>query len=325
VLAEGAARAAAAAEAPAAPRPRVVLLGATLDDPLSGRIAAELEAMGLDVTRLVIATAVPIEDQVRQAFVSGARAAVVADGHRTEFWVAEEGSDRVALRQELEIETSPGLESVLSLRTVEFLRVSLGLAISGPELPPPAPPPPPPAPPEPPPRFSFELATGVIASSGRLGVFATIAAGLRARLVGPLGLEVEGYAPIGNQTVSAMDGQMDASVWLAGGGLVLAPRMEQRVSAEAGAGVMAVVVHGVGTAAGSATGTSGQAVGLALYGRGAARFRLAPRWSLRLDVMGGSTALRTPLLHDTAASGDYVVTSWGKAFVAGTGGLDIHF
>ena len=84
MLAEGAARAAAAAEAPAAPRPRVVLLGATLDDPLSGRIAAELEAMGLDVTRLVIATAVPIEDQVRQAFVSGARAAVVADGHRTE-------------------------------------------------------------------------------------------------------------------------------------------------------------------------------------------------------------------------------------------------
>ena len=70
------------------PRPRVVLLGATLDNPLGGRVAAELESMGLSVTRLVIAPAFPIEDQVRQAFISGARAAVVADGHRTEFWVA---------------------------------------------------------------------------------------------------------------------------------------------------------------------------------------------------------------------------------------------
>jgi hypothetical protein len=302
----------------------VVLLGPTLDDPLGSRIAAELEAMGLDVTRLVIAPSIPIEDQVRQAFISGARAAVVADGHRTEFWVAEEGSDRVALRQELEIETSPGLESVLSLRTVEFLRVSLGLAISGPELPPrPAPPPPPP--PEPPPRFSFELATGVIGSTGRIGAFATIAAGLRARITGPLGVEVGGYAPVGNETLSAMDGQIDASVWLAGGGLVLAPRTEQRVSAEAGVGAMAVVLHAVGSAAGMATGTSTEVVGVALYGRGAVRFRLAPRWSLRLDVTGGSTALRAPVIHDAAASGDYVVTSWGKVFVAGLGGLDVHF
>jgi hypothetical protein len=322
------AEAAGAAFAAAGPRPRVVLLGATLDDPLGGRVAAELEAMGLAVTRLVIAPAVGIEEQVRQAFVSGARAAVVADGHRTEFWVAEEGTDRVALRQELEIETSPGLESVLSLRTVEFLRVSLGLAISGPELPPPVVTRPPP-PPELVPRFSVELATGVIASTGRLGAFATIAAGLRARLVGPLGLELGGYAPVGNETISTTDGQIDASVWLAGGGLVLAPRTEQRVSAEAGAGVMAVVVHAVGTPSPSAmSGSTDQAVGMAVYGRGAARFRLAPRWSLRLDVTGGSTALRAPVIRERAAalgSADTDLTAWGKAFVAGLGGLDVHF
>ena len=69
----------------------------------------------------------PIEDLVRQALAGGARGVVVADGRRTEFWVAEEGSDRIAMRQELEIENSPAMESVLSLRTVEFLRVSLGL------------------------------------------------------------------------------------------------------------------------------------------------------------------------------------------------------
>ena len=328
MLAEGAARAAAAAEAPAAPRPRVVLLGATLDDPLCGRIAAELEAMGLDVTRLVIATAVPIEDQVRQAFVSGARAAVVADGHRTEFWVAEEGSDRVALRQELEIETSPGLESVLSLRTVEFLRVSLGLAISGPELPPVVAPPPPP-PPEPPPRFSIELATGVTAGTGRLGAFATIAARLRARVVGPLGLELGGYAPVGNETLSTTDGRIDASVWLAGGGLVLAPRAAERVSAEASAGALAVILHAVGTPSPTAmSGSTAQAVGVALYGRGAALFRLAPRWSLRVDVTGGSTALRAPIIRERGVNGsppDTDLTAWGKVFVMGLGGLDVHF
>jgi hypothetical protein len=279
--------------------------------------------MGLSVTRLVIAPAVPIEDQVRQAFISGARAAVVADGHRTEFWVAEEGSDRVALRQELEIETSPGLESVLSIRTVEFLRVSLGLAISGPELPPPPVVTRPPPPAETELRFSVELACGVMASTGRLGAFPTIAAALRARLVGPIGLELGGYAPVGNETLLAADGQIDTTVWMAGGGLVLAPRTEQRVSAEAGAGMMAVVVHSVGTPgpATMAIGSTAQAVGLALYGRGAARFRLAPRWSLRLDVTGGSTTRRTPVIHD----GDTDVTAWGKVFVVGVGGLDVHF
>ena len=105
--------------------------------------------------------------------------------------------------------------------------------------------------------------------------------------------------------------------------MVLAPRTEQRVSAEAGAGVMAVVVHSVGTPGPSAmaTGSTAQAVGLALYGRGAARFRLAPRWSLRLDVTGGSTAPRTPVIRE----GDTDVTAWGKLFVVGLGGLDVHF
>ena len=205
--------------------------------------------MGLSVTRLVIAPAFPIEDQVRQAFISGARAAVVADGHRTKFWVAdEEGSDRVAMRGSSEIETSPA-----SIRALDpDRRIPPGQP--GPrdlraELPPPpvVTGPPPPAETEAP--FFRQLAAGVMASTGRLGAFPTIAAGLRARLVGPIGLELGGYAPVGNETLSVVDGQIDTTVWMAGGGVVLAPRTEQRVSAEAGAGVMAVVVHSVGTPA----------------------------------------------------------------------------
>ena len=108
-------------------RPRVVLFALTADDPLAGRLVAELESLGLSVVRASIDPTVEIEVSVRKALAGGVRAVVVADGRRTEFWIAEEGSDRVALRQELEIENSPALESVLSLRTVEFLRVSLGL------------------------------------------------------------------------------------------------------------------------------------------------------------------------------------------------------
>jgi hypothetical protein len=76
------------------------------------------------------------------------------------------------------------------------------------------------------------------------------------------------------------------------------------------------------------SGSTDQAVGMAVYGRGAARFRLAPRWSLRLDVTGGSTALRAPVIRERAAalgSADTDLTAWGKAFVAGLGGLDVHF
>src|SRR6185369_7453602 len=120
--------------------PRVMLLAVTVDDPLAARLAAELEALGLVVSRAQIDPGVPIEEMVRQVVMGGVRGVVVADGRRTEFWVAEEGSNRIAMRQELEIESSPAMESVLSLRTVEFLRVSLGLVGRPPA--PIAPPPP---------------------------------------------------------------------------------------------------------------------------------------------------------------------------------------
>ncbi len=98
--------------------PRVALLSTIPDDPLAGRIDAELRAVGVDVSRAAIAPAMGIEEQVRAALGAGARAVVVADGHRTDVWIAQVRSDRIGLRQELEVDESSGLQAVLALRTV---------------------------------------------------------------------------------------------------------------------------------------------------------------------------------------------------------------
>jgi hypothetical protein len=261
-------------------RPRVVLLAVTADDPLAARLAAELETLGLDVSRAQIDPVLPIDDLVRQSLAGGARGVVVADGRRTEFWVAEEGSDRVAMRQELEIESSPAMESVLSLRTVEFLRVSLGL-VGRPVTPPVVVPPVVPKPEEEVgTRVAFNLMSGVVASTGRLAPFGTVSAALRVRIVGPVGIELRGMAPFGSQQLAGPRGPIDTSVWLAGGGLVLAPRTTARVAFDIGAGALAAMVRSSGN-------QTDDAVGIAVYGRAAGRIRLSPSWSVRLDVLGG--------------------------------------
>ena len=226
-------------------RPRVVLLAVTADDPLAARLAAELETLGLDVSRAQIDPVLPIDDLVRQALAGGARGVVVADGRRTEFWVAEEGSDRVAMRQELEIENSPAMESVLSLRTVEFLRVSLGLvgrAVTPPVVVPAVVP----KPEEVGTRVAFNLMSGIVASTGRLAPFGAVSAALRVRIAGPVGIELRGMAPFASQELAGRTGPIDTSVWLAGGGLVLAPRTAARVAFDIGAGALAVMLRSSG-------------------------------------------------------------------------------
>jgi hypothetical protein len=312
----GSASVAAGAKPPPS-HPRVVLLALTDDDPLAARLAAELEALGLDVTRTRIDPSVPIEEMVRQALTGGARGVVVADGRRTEFWVAEEGSDRVAMRQELEIENSPAMESVLSLRTVEFLRVSLGLT-SRAVVPPPVVPPVVPQP-EAEGRLAVGLVGGAIVSTGRLAPFPTAGLGVRVRVVGPLGIELRGLAPLMTQQLAGPDGPVDTSVWLAGGGLSLAPWTTARAAFDLGAGAMAVVMRAAGTAMNRST---AYGVGLALYGRAAGRIRLSPNWSVRLEVLGGSTAARPVAIIDTDQNH---VTKWGVGFVAALAGIEWGF
>jgi hypothetical protein len=293
-------------------RPHVVLLAVTADDPLAARLAAELETLGLEVSRAQIDPILPIDDLVRQALAAGARGVVVADGRRTEFWVAEEGSDRVAMRQELEIENSPAMESVLSLRTVEFLRVSLGLvgrAVTPPVIVQPVVP----KAEEVGTRVAFNLMSGVVASTGRLGPFGTVSAALRVRVVGPVGVELRGMAPFGSQALAGPNGPITTSVWLAGGGLVLAPRTAARVAFDIGAGALAVMLRSSGT-------QTDDGVGIAFYGRAAGRIRLSASWSVRLDVLGGSTAPRPVII--TAPTQD--VTTWGLGFISVLAGVELE-
>ena len=306
-------------------RPHVVLLSVTEDDPLAARLAAELEALGLDVSRGKIDPSVAIEDLVKQALTGGARGVVVADGRRTEFWVAAEGSDRIAMRQELEIENSPAMESVLSLRTVEFLRVSLGLAsrpatVTPPVVSPPVGPPPA----EEDRRVGLALVSGVLVGSGRLPAFATVGASVRVRIAGPVGLELRGIAPLMAQQISGPQGPVDTTVWLAGGGATFAPRLG-RVGFELGAGAMAAVLRGAGTSHDLVMPVVAYAVGLALYGRAAGAIRLSPTWSVRLDLLGGSTAPRRPAIGVKTQSEKLTFTGWGAGFVAALAGVEATF
>jgi hypothetical protein len=211
------------------------------------------------------------------------------------------------------------MESVLSLRTVEFLRVSLGVASRPTAVTPPIAPP---APGEK--RIGLTLVSGVLMGSGRLPPFAAVGGGVSVRVAGPVGLELRAVVPLMSRQIAGPDGlgPIDTKVWLAGGGLMFAPRAG-RVGFELGAGAMAAVLRGAGTTNQAATGVVGYAVGLAVYGRGAAFIRLSPTWSVRLDLLGGSTAPRRPVIGVKNESEP--VTAWGVGFLAALAGLEAAF
>ena len=110
------------------------------------------------------------------------------------------------------------------------------------------------------------------------------------------------------------------------GGLVFAPAVAGPAAFEIGAGALAAMTWVSGTSGTnqSATGLSDHAVGVALYGRAAGRIRLSPGWSLRLDVIGGSTAPRRPVIAIGGVP-EETVTTWGVGFVAATAGVEWGF
>ncbi len=253
ILTIGAARLASAEKAPPV---RIALLAATPDDPLAGRIEAELRALGFQVERSAISPDLPIDELVRQQIAGGARAAVVADGHRTDVWIAAASVDRVGLRQELEVEESSGLQSVLALRTVEFLRISLGPGRrtagagghrgSRRERLAPAPPPE---------HDGGGGARRVVGGAGQRRRGGAVR-DRRRQLARPIvaasgagGLRVRA-APLVRRCRTRTN-QARATVWLAGGGLLVAPRdtTARRLSGEAGAGALAAMVRATGMVA----------------------------------------------------------------------------
>ncbi len=314
--------------------PRVALLSAVADDPLAGRIEAELRAVGVDVSRATIAPATGIEEQVRAALAAGARAVVVADGHRTDVWIAQDGSDRVGLRQELEVDETSGLQAVLALRTVEFLRISLGL-VSEPNIVPVAAAPPSgertvPVAAEPKRWMTVDASSGVLASTGGGGTIAVAGVSLRAQLRGILGAELCFYAPLTEVPLTNADGEVRTSAWLAGGGLVIAPRPDDRASIEVAAGTLATLIGSDGTPSDPkvSSGANTRALRAAIYGRGAARLRLTPRLSLRLELLGGTVVNPPPITTGARQENMQVTTqvaTWGSGFAAGLGGAELRF
>jgi hypothetical protein len=305
---------------------RVALLSTTPDDPLAGRIDAELGTIGIDVARAVVSPGSEIEEQVRAAIAGGARAVIVADGHRTDVWIADPGSTRVGLRQELEVDQASGLQAVLALRTVEFLRISLGL-VTEPEVTPPPPPRPaavaravPAAPLKPARWFSADASAGALAVSGGGGIIAVAGLGLRAQLAGMVGAELRAYAPLTEAMLTAGNEQARTSAWMAGGGLLLAPRPDERISFELAAGSLVTVVRSRGVVAATGNTATQQVARPALYGRGAFRVRLWPRLALRLDLFGGGVISPPPIFFHVTQ-----VATWGPAFAAGTGGAEVSF
>ena len=307
--------------------PRVALLAATPDDPLAGRIEAELRAVGFQVTRAVIPPDVPIDEVVNDELAGGARATVVAAGHRTDVWIAGDGTPRVGLHQELEVDQGSDPQSVLALRTLEFLRISLGLAT--PPVTPPATAPPAPAPPvvatrasrpsEPGLSAAIGVSSGVLAATGGVGPFVVVGASVRIPLVRRFGLELCGYAPLNEAPQSDSSGTAHTAVWLAGGGVFLASRGDRRLSGEVGAGALAAFATSTGDPTGPNVGTTDHGVGVVLYGRAAGRLRLGRTWGLRLDLLSGGTVVRPVVsLPDRDVA-------WGHLVVGGLAGGELRF
>jgi hypothetical protein len=319
----------AAAPTPPAP-PLVVVVGSADDEPLTGRVVAELRALHIAVDPRVIPAG---EDEARakadfeSALREGARAAVRVDSRtgRIEVSIADVATGGVAMHEVLEGPATASVAPVLAVRTVEFVRA----ALLGSPSPPSAaaePPPtvarpaelPPPLPPElrTAPVFSFTLGSGVAGAAGGLGLQGALGAEVRVGLGRRLGLEAIGLAPLTTQSVVSMGSDnAQAALWLVGGGGFARVALGARGGLELGAGGLALFMRIAGTPNPGFTGSSAWGLGSAAYGRVGATFALSRVIAARLDLLAGST-LRRPVAVDVP---------WGPAFGAALGGVEARW
>jgi hypothetical protein len=168
-------------------------------------------------------------------------------------------------------------------------------------------------------------------SGGGGGTIAVAGIGVRAQLVGMVGAELCLYAPLTEVLFTDSMGSVRTSVWLAGGGVLLAPRHDRRLSVEVAAGALAALVRATGSStvvlsSGQYNGGTDQAVSPAIYGRGAARLQLVSQLSLRIDLFGGVlVAPPTVKITNGPGSSPTAVGTWGPAFAAGLGGAELRF
>lgn len=328
----------------------VVLLGTAEDEPLTGRIAAELRALGIPIELRVVAGEEPgINLEVESALRDGARAAVRIDAQagRTEVSIADPSSHRVALKQVLEGPPTAAMVPVLALRTVEFVRATLlgaprgddaqgsgeamrdaaagdaGIATS--------------------PsskissvqsmsRLRLALNSGAIFTPGGLSTQFTFGITARLRLLPRIGVEIMGFAPLsqGHVAFSETNNTL-ASSWIAGGGLFLRQPTSEHTAIELGSGVIVAAVEPNGQA-GTGSGLAGQSDqnrSVAGYGRVGAELALARNLALRLDLLGGVIFQRAVLRIEPDSSRPQMTTptvaAWDRTFAAALGGVEARW
>jgi hypothetical protein len=326
----------------------VVLLGTAEDEPLTGRIAAELRALGIGIEIRVVAGEEPgIDLEVEEALREGARAAVRIDAQtgRTEVSIPDPKSRRVALKQVLEGPPTAALVPVLAVRTVEFVRATLlgprneesrrdngeggqatrdastpdGALVASPD------------------RsgsdgtslssqsgLRLSLASGALFTPGGLSTSFTFGVVGRVRLFPRIGLELMGFAPLSAGSVEANQLKTGSLTWLAGTGLFLRQPVSARAGLELGAGaILAVLDYRPGMNSTLEGQASSPGIAASGYARVGADLALSRSLALRLDLLGGVTFVRSlfqetrlPLVNRVA---------WDRTFAAALGGVEARW
>jgi len=321
----------------------VVLLGTAEDEPLTGRIAAELRALGIPIELRVVAGEAPgIDLEVESALRDGARAAVRIDAQagRTEVSIADPSSHHVALKQVLEGPPTAAMVPVLALRTVEFVRATLlgprsdegeaiatthdaaagdaGIAASssgkfnGSQAPAMS-------------RLRLALNSGALFTPGGLSTQFTFGIAARFRLLPWLGAEVMGFAPLSQGRLDFDQAPTHASTWIAGGGLFLRQPTSEHTAIELGAGAVVGWVLASGDASAvSLMAQSDYAISAAGYARVGAELALARNLALRLDLLGGITFQRA-VFQETKTPGAPQLAAWDRTFAAALGGVEARW
>jgi hypothetical protein len=318
----------------------VVLLGTAEDEPLTGRIAAELRALGIPIELRVVAGEEPgIDLEVGSALRDGARAAVRIDAQagRTEVSIPDASSRRVALKQVLEGPPTAAMVPVLALRTVEFVRATLlgprsdeaeaiaardaaagdaGIAAS-------------PSGTSRAPATSFlrlALNSGAIFTPGGLSTQFTFGITARFRLLPWLGAEVMGFAPLSQGRLDFVQAPpTHASTWIVGGGLFLRQPTSEHTAIELGAGtIVGWVLTSGDAAAPNLQAQPDDAISVAGYARMGAELALARNLALRLDLLGGITFQRA-VFQETNTPGAPRLPAWDRTFAAALGGVEARW
>jgi hypothetical protein len=330
----------------------VVLLGTAEDESLTGRIAAELRALGIAVDiHLVTGDKRGIDLEVESALREGARAAVRVDAAtgRTEVSIPDSVTREMTLKQVLEGPPAAVLAPLLAVRTVEFVRAMLlgprneelrrnRVQGAGPEA-------------RRPideavvaeigpangataitasPVLGLTLDSGAIFTPGGLDTQIAIGIVTRIRLFRRIGAELMGFTPLNTNriegTPASSGTHISASTWLAGAGLFARQPLGSRMGFEVAAGAMIALLQVSGTAPQSSglRGVTDWTFGGSVYGRLGADLAIARNLALRLDLLGGG-AFREAKLDLDASDSSSRRSAWARSFAAALGGVEARW